>query len=135
MRSEVTAGFVGREPRPEDPCHCLSGKVAARCCRSTCDWRATGAVTATEGPPTGKSRRRCYAASLLDCSDELDGEHYISEGVLEALGDGPLELTGLPWQQGKMQVLRTGSLTAKVLCHRHNLALSALDGVAARLFR
>lgn len=83
----------------------------------------------------GKSHPKCYARSLNDCSDKISREHYISRTVLEQIKDG-LTVSGFPWQEaGERTGVSPSSLTAKILCERHNLALSHLDSQGGRLYR
>jgi hypothetical protein len=121
----------------KDPCPCGSGKVIEDCCLrldgALCPWPA---VTSPKGPPTGIENPGCYAACLEDCSEKLSREHFISECVLKALSDrGMIELIGLPWiPDGSSKWVSTNGFAGKVLCERHNGALSGLDSVAMRLF-
>jgi len=49
--------------------------------------------------------------------------------------EGSLALDGFPWQDsGAISSVRPATLTGKILCRRHNLALSPLDAIASRLF-
>src|SRR5271157_6041085 len=108
-----------------DKCLCGSGRILLECCLKDCR------------PPrnrarTGRSNRRCYAAPLCDCSPTISREHYITEGVLKLIGD-PITIKGFPWQ-GEEMTLPTKDLTSKILCQRHNPALSELDKVGIRFF-
>jgi hypothetical protein len=81
--------------------------------------------TKPPGPKTGLVSPNCYAASLLDCDGEkATREHYISSTLLKRFG--ALHVDGLSWAEGTQQ-LTARTLTAEVLCGRHNNALSALD--------
>jgi hypothetical protein len=69
-----------------------------------------------------------------DCSKQISREHYISRSVLKKLGQ-ILGLTGAHWQKkGKTLETSVGNLTAKILCKRHNEALSQLDSEASIFF-
>jgi hypothetical protein len=49
--------------------------------------------------------------------------------------DGKVTVDGFPWQDsGAVGRVPPPSLTGKILCRRHNVALSPLDAVASRLF-
>ena len=86
------------------------------------------------GPPTGYSHARCYLRDTFDCSERLSREHYVSEAVLVQLGK-TLRVSGMPWQQpGETLDAGIGSLTARILCERHNHALSPLDAEAGLFF-
>ena len=81
--------------------------------------------TKPPGPKTGLVSPNCYAAPLLDCDGEkATREHYISSTLLMRFG--ALHVDGLSWAEGTQQ-LTARTMTAKVLCERHNNALSALD--------
>lgn len=72
---------------------------------------------------------RCYAASLGDCDGKPSREHYISRSVLRLASDTPTVegMPGLPDGQYSIK-----SLASKILCQKHNTALSHLDAVAAQ---
>ncbi len=70
-------------------------------------------------------------ASTMDCSDRISGEHYISAAILDEFGQ--LRTTGLPFfGEGETRVGRN-ALTSKILCTRHNSALSPLDQEGRRM--
>lgn len=77
----------------------------------------------------------CYARVLNDCSSKLSREHYVSQTVLDLLGDEH-RITNASWllpgQQSKP--LATSSLGSRVLCEKHNHALSRLDSQALTFF-
>jgi hypothetical protein len=83
----------------------------------------------TDGP-------RCYASALGDCQGKVNREHYVSRSVLEQIGDGKsVTVRNLPFQNKDVsKEIGIASLTAKVLCERHNSALSELDITGARMF-
>lgn len=86
------------------------------------------------GPITGHSHPRCYASASTDCSAKLSNEHALGQEVLNIPGD-LLTVKGMAWQKGETSELRAKALGAKILCDRHNSALSPLDAMAADLFR
>lgn len=88
--------------------------------------------TKPPGPRTGRSVVGCYAAPLADCDGQLTAEHYVSKTVLKQLGKG-FTIKGPPWAPTDTRV-SAASLTAKVLCERHNHALSDIDAVAGRFY-
>jgi hypothetical protein len=60
---------------------------------------------------------------------------HISKALLEAVGENP-EAAGLKFQApNTLQGLGVEAMTAKVLCERHNHALSPLDAEATRFFQ
>ena len=112
-----------------DPCTCGSGKPPVDCCFADLDTRPPG-------DKTGFSHPDCYARDLADCSKEVSREHFISKSVLEMLGTDPLRIRGAHWlPSGKDQTISPTAMTAKVLCTRHNNALSPLDTLAAKFIR
>jgi hypothetical protein len=74
----------------------------------------------------------CYARELGGCSDQPSREHYLSRSVLKLIGDTPI-VEGLPGVPSGQRI-GIGSLASKIMCDKHNSALSALDAAAARLF-
>jgi hypothetical protein len=70
----------------------------------------------------------------MDCSKEISAEHYVSKSILEVLGRD-LFIEGFPQLQGKKIQIGINSVTANILCKRHNSSLSDLDAEAGRFFR
>jgi len=79
--------------------------------------------------------RQCYAAPLWGCSTKLSGEHGIGSAVLKVLTSGRnnVGITNHPWQPPGRQVVSISKLRPKVLCDKHNGALSRLDDEMTRL--
>jgi hypothetical protein len=72
-------------------------------------------------------------SSTRDCSRKISGEHYISRSILEQFPE--ISLTGLRWiNPGESVSYGIDSLTSKILCTRHNSALSPLDTHAGKFF-
>jgi hypothetical protein len=113
-----------------DACLCGSGRLLRDCCLTArCD-------TVPAGTSTGHSHPACFARSLNDCSRTISKEHYISKSVLGLFGSADATVSGMPWlPDGDEKKVSIESLTAKILCIRHNNALSPLDAVAAEFFR
>lgn len=96
--------------------------------------RALPTSTRPPGLRTGYSHPNCYAGALGDCSRKINREHYFSEALLLEIGS-PIEASGFRWlKEGETRPVSAAALTAKILCERHNSALSPLDGVAKELF-
>jgi len=113
-----------------DTCPCGSGLLLKDCCLTRRN------DTTPPGALTGYANPRCYARALRDCGTKTSGEHFISNSIL-GLYDGAGELTveGFPWLiTGEQRRIQRATLTAKVLCTRHNSALSSLDSTAVRFF-
>jgi hypothetical protein len=121
----------------EDKRPCESGGALQNCCLKAGELRPVAAVTRTSGPRTGIRNEGCYAAAFADCSPDVSREHYVSHGLLKLLTiEGKVTVDGFPWQdKGTVKRVPPATLTGKILCSRHNLALSPLDAVASRLFQ
>lgn len=74
--------------------------------------------------------RKCWAHSLGEC-DKLSREHVVSQSIFAASCDCPTLVDGA--HRVPSGHLSESSLTARVLCRRHNSALSPLDAEAGRL--
>ncbi len=89
-------------------------------------------------PRTGYANPGCYGRASNDCSEDLTLEHYISDDLLESISwDGKVVMVRgaawLPSDTGKP--VGVNSLSSRMLCGRHNRALSPLDRMAADYFR
>jgi len=115
-----------------DPCPCDGRSRFDRCCKG-CDGRPAMAIGSLvpPGPPTGEAREGCYLASSQDFGGGLSREHYISRALIN---QRDVFVRGMPWQKAEVQRFSPDNLTAKILCRRHNSALSPLDTHAQRLF-
>lgn len=77
---------------------------------------------------------RCWANGYGKCSDKISREHLVSSGIFE---DRNIYISGHSWCHDRKQKISVASLTAKILCTKHNSAISPLDdeGInAVRLF-
>jgi hypothetical protein len=121
---------------PDDMCPCNRGKPVKHCCLDSDGiLRRSKARTQPPEPRTGFSHPNCYAAQLLDCSQTISGDHFVSSTLLKALREDGVEISGLPWQNEKTpKVLPRSALKSNVLCVRHNSALSLIDDVAKDFF-
>lgn len=127
-----------RRKRVLTSCPCGSGRSPMDCHVDVVDGRLRKRIGSLRppAPVTGHSHPKCYLAETNDCSTKVSREHYISESLLAQLGEhGTVQVSGMPWQQpDETNKMGIGSLTAKILCERHNNALSQLDAEAALLF-
>jgi hypothetical protein len=91
-------------------------------------------MTATKPPGarTGRVVDGCYAAQLLDCDGRISAEHYVSEALLRRFKRG-FTVEGPSWATVAKRV-GPAALTAKVLCQRHNEALSGLDAMIGEFY-
>ena len=74
----------------------------------------------------------CWASLLGDCADGTSREHYISDGMFDGQS---VTAMGLPWCRDEPVTIGIRSAVAKILCGRHNSALSNFDSEAAKLSR
>lgn len=121
---------------PTYPCPCGSNKVSSMCCLKTHGFFKEPTRVRIPGKKTQISNSDCYASLLCDCTDKLSREHFISESLLHELNkEGGLHVSGFRWQEAaKIDKLPPNALASKILCSRHNSALSVIDDVAIRLF-
>lgn len=73
----------------------------------------------------------CWAACLGDCCGKLSREHVVSRSLF--LGE-QVSAHGFAWCKAEPKVVGLSSLTAKILCRKHNSDLSGLDSTAAKAF-
>ncbi|MBZ5581486.1 MAG: hypothetical protein LAQ30_04635 [Acidobacteriia bacterium] len=66
-----------------------------------------------------------------DCSKKLSREHLVSESLF--LGDA-VRVQGFPWCKERPKEIGLSGLTAKILCDRHNNALSSIDTAGKEFF-
>ncbi len=117
------------------PCPCGSGRAVEKCCWHNGILRLRETKTRLTRPKTGYINPSCYASPLEDCSNKISREHYKSGSILEAIDkDWGLVVGNLPWLVDRTKAISPKALTSKILCERHNSALSPLDTVALRFF-
>ncbi|MGZ5434515.1 MAG: hypothetical protein ACXWID_20045 [Pyrinomonadaceae bacterium] len=75
---------------------------------------------------------KCWASELGGCSTTQSREHYITRALWP---DGGITIRGFEWLDGRAKTVGVDSLTAKILCDKHNNLLSPLDAEASRVFR
>lgn len=124
--------------RGDEKCPCTSGKWVQSCCL-----QPDGSVrklyhgVLPAGSPTGFAHPDCYLKESRDCSRKLSAEHYFSLNVMQALvkaGEKAMRMSGVSWMPiGEERLVGLQSLTAKILCRRHNSLLSPLDSGAGAL--
>ena len=73
----------------------------------------------------------CWAGPLGNCGGGISREHLVSECVFPGQS---IFVRGLDWCLNEPKEVRIETLTAKILCKRHNSALSELDSEAGRAF-
>jgi hypothetical protein len=65
----------------------------------------------------------CWAAPLGDCAGKISREHIVTRGVFE---NDETSVQGFPWCPEPTKISLSG-FTAKILCEKHNSALSTAD--------
>lgn len=73
---------------------------------------------------------KCWASTLGDCAYGMSREHYVSDGIFD--GES-ITAFGLEWCRDEPRTIALKRAVAKILCAKHNSALSDFDGEAARL--
>jgi hypothetical protein len=75
--------------------------------------------------------RKCWASILGNCSSKITREHIVSESLFAT---DVVTARGFSWCDGGEKTIGMSSLTAKILCERHNNELSPLDAAASQAF-
>ena len=78
----------------------------------------------------GEIARGCYAAQLGGCSGPLPlpREHFVSKNILKEFEEaGRLQVTGYVYDNVRQWLMFVESMSAKVLCEKHNRGLSDVD--------
>lgn len=73
----------------------------------------------------------CWAETLRDCNGGISREHVVSKSLFKS---STVSVDGFPWCKGHTRTVGIESLTAKILCQKHNNDLSPLDKEASALF-
>lgn len=73
----------------------------------------------------------CWASGLGGCSDEGSREHLVSKGLFM---NGEVMVQGFPWCEDAPKKVGLSSVTAKILCRKHNNDLSPIDEAGAAAF-
>ncbi|MGB6564147.1 MAG: hypothetical protein WBE69_16220 [Candidatus Binataceae bacterium] len=76
--------------------------------------------------------RTCWAAIIGGCDGPLTGEHLFSKGLFSGKS---VQVQGNIWRTTSLKSIGINSLTANILCHVHNNALSTVDNEGIRAFR
>ena len=72
----------------------------------------------------------CWASGLNNCGLGKSREHYISDGIFDG---ETITAFGLSWCRHEPLTIGMRSAVAKILCAKHNSALSEYDAEAAKL--
>src|SRR5260370_38340229 len=89
---------------------------------------------------TNTSNPGCYAAWLCDCRRPVNREHVVTDALLQAVwqdakGGNVYGLTFLDATPDRPAEIGIKGLTAKILCERHNSALSPFDAQIVKFFK
>ncbi len=117
-------------------CPCGSGRKAKLCClRPNGILEKSPANLVPPMPYTGYQNPKCFMRSTSNCSEKITGEHVFPQSVLRQIGkEGVTRVAGMKWQEPEtFQDVGIASLTANVLCARHNSGFSGLDMEISRL--
>lgn len=76
--------------------------------------------------------KSCWARLLGDCRGAITKEHFITSAIL---GEGPVEVEGLPWAKGERVTIPVKGFARHMLCEHHNSALSPVDSAGLYAFR
>lgn len=72
----------------------------------------------------------CWASSLGDCAGGQSREHPVSDGIFDG---AVITAFGLKWCRDTPKSIGLSKAVAKILCRRHNSALSSYDAEAGKL--
>jgi hypothetical protein len=118
---------------PDDgPCPCASGKTVAKCRCKARRFVPEPVVVRAGRILTGMRLEKCYANWLGKCLPPLSSEHAISKSISVDFGGEP---TVRVLRDGSRRIVPPSSGGRRVLCKRHNSALSALDEIGRRFIR
>ena len=117
-------------------CPCDSGRFAKECCYTKDNyWKKDPSNIILQGEPTGFSHQKCIFMEHKNCSTKISKEHFFSRSILEQFDWNIATLDGFPWITKNGSKPSINSMTANILCERHNNALSHLDNSAGDVFR
>ncbi len=126
-------------PDSDDDCPCGSRRRARSCHRARDQsWVAQPPRPLVTGPRTGYANPDCYGNVSADCSRDTTREHWLSAETLRHIAaDGSVVRVGNAAWLGERPYADVGvnSLSSRILCGRHNGALSHLDTVASAFFQ
>lgn len=79
---------------------------------------------------------KCYGRDSNDCRGKISLEHWISADLQRAIADeySTLIVGGMKWLATNGEVSVGSALASRILCERHNYALSPLDSISGKLF-
>jgi hypothetical protein len=75
--------------------------------------------------------KKCWAASLGNCSDKMSREHIVTAGIFST---EKVHVQGFPWCMDAPKEIGLASAVKNVLCKEHNSLLSPVDAAAIQVF-
>ena len=133
---EYSKGPRAIGPDRDGHCPCGSNMRFSSChARRDGTWAIPEKRPLISGRRTGYANSACYAKASKDCGERVSREHWISASILRSIPQAPFKIRGLQWQRDIETNVSVKGMQAKVLCERHNSALSALDSEAGEMFR
>ena len=122
-------------PRKGKPARATRESQAGDCHvnRAKGNWKLPPYKPGLTGAKTGVSCAGCYASFTNDCSANLSDEHWLSKSIVLEVGtNGRVQVI---WRQQQQRVVQASEFSERILCCRHNNALSRLDATAIAVFR
>lgn len=132
-RTDLTKASKTSIVFPEDAfCPCESGNTVKHCRCKRRHFVPPPVDTRPRGIVTGLRVRKCFANSTADCYPPISADHAIARAIQEEFQRTPIIRTLI---DGSTRTISAASAGRKVLCKRHNSALSPLDQSGCRFVR
>jgi hypothetical protein len=80
----------------------------------------------------GGANKGCWAACLGDCGEGISREHWVSKCLFES---EEILVQGFSWCLNEPKTIPLANFVAKILCKKHNSAISELDSAALQAFK
>ena len=113
----------------DSTCPCGSGALVACCSCKDRRFVPLAVKTSPPGVTTGIRIGKCYANPLADCRPPLSADHAVARSISRAFEDSPIVRA---LHDGSKRTIPPSAQGRRVLCKRHNSALSHLDEVGRR---
>ncbi len=110
-------------------CPCASGKTVAACRCKSRNFVPPAVDVHPHGVITGIRVKKCYANPTFNCLPPLSADHAIANAINRDFAGTPIIRT---LSDGSTRTVAPSAAGRKVLCQRHNSALSPLDQVGRR---
>lgn len=117
-------------------CPCGSGKPYKDCGQDALPPHPAPAIVRVGNAGESGHEPKCFLNIDDQCGGGISREHIVSEGLLGELSEcKAIRIRGAQWTGNELREVSINSLASKILCQRHNTALSGLDDSATRFFR